>query len=137
MADLTPVFTELFGAVQWQKSCVSFHLMPVYTHLELLVGLSPALKKRMQGKSCFNFTEVDAALFAKLASLTRAGYEHYRAQGFVWPEPRAMCRQRMSAGVADSESAKRPCTGPGVAPSLTSAASDSSAAAIASSAAAS
>lgn len=72
-----------FGAVQLKKSYVSFHLMPVYTHPELLAGLSPVLKKRMQGKSCFNFTEVDDALFAELASLTRAGFEHYRALGFV------------------------------------------------------
>lgn len=52
-----------FGAVQVKKSFVSFHLMPVYARPELLDGLSPALKQRMQGKSCFNFAEVDPALF--------------------------------------------------------------------------
>lgn len=72
-----------FGAVQMKKSFVSFHLMPVYTHPELLDGLSPALKKRMQGKSCFNFTEVDPPLFDELAALTRAGYARYQAQGYV------------------------------------------------------
>jgi hypothetical protein len=72
-----------FGAVQLKKSFVSFHLMPVYLHPELLDGLSPALKKRMQGKSCFNFTEVDPPLFDELSALTRAGFARYQAQGFV------------------------------------------------------
>ena len=72
-----------FGAVQLKKSYVSFHLMPVYTHPELLDGLSPALKKRMQGKSCFNFTEVDPPLFKELASLTQAGCASYEALGYV------------------------------------------------------
>jgi hypothetical protein len=72
-----------FGAVQLKKSFVSFHLMPVYLHPELLDGLSPALKKRMQGKSCFNFTAVDPPLFDELSALTRAGYARYQAQGYV------------------------------------------------------
>jgi hypothetical protein len=40
------------------KSYVSFHLIPVYMFPDLLKGLSPALEKRMQGKSCFNFKTV-------------------------------------------------------------------------------
>jgi hypothetical protein len=72
-----------FGAVQLKKSYVSFHLMPVYTRPELLDGLSPGLKSRMQGKSCFNFTEIDKALFKELASLTKAAFGSYEAQGFV------------------------------------------------------
>jgi hypothetical protein len=76
----TPLF---FGAVQLKKSFVSYHLMPIYTHPDLLDGLSPALKKHMQGKSCFNFTAVDPQLFLELASLTEAGYSCYQAQGYV------------------------------------------------------
>ena len=72
-----------FAAVQVRKSFVSFHLMPVYVRPELLDGLSPGLKGRMQGKSCFNFAEHDQALFEELARLTKAGFESYRAQGFV------------------------------------------------------
>jgi hypothetical protein len=72
-----------FGAVQIKKSFVSFHLMPVYLKPELLEGLSPALKKRMQGKSCFNFVEVDKPLFKELASLTKTGFASYKDQGFV------------------------------------------------------
>lgn len=72
-----------FGAVQVKKSFVSFHLMPVYLKPELLAGLSPELKARMQGKSCFNFTQVDKPLFKQLAALTKAGFASYKEQGFV------------------------------------------------------
>jgi hypothetical protein len=72
-----------FGAVQVKKAFVSFHLMPVYLRPELLEGLSPQLKARMQGKSCFNFTEVDKPLFKELAALTKAGFASYKEQGFV------------------------------------------------------
>lgn len=59
-----------FGAVQIKKAYVSYHLMPVYDDPGLLVGLSDALRKKMQGKSCFNFAEVDAVLFQELDALT-------------------------------------------------------------------
>lgn len=72
-----------FAAVQIKKSYVSFHLMPVYLQPALLDGLSTDLKTRMQGKSCFNFTEVDESLFKELALLTAAGYAAYQKQGFV------------------------------------------------------
>jgi hypothetical protein len=71
-----------FGAVQIKKSYVSYHLMPVYLKPELLEGLSPTLKARMQGKSCFNFASTDKALLKELAALTKAGYASYQAQGF-------------------------------------------------------
>jgi hypothetical protein len=75
-----PVF---FAGVRKGKSYVSFHLMPVYAYPELLKSLSPALRKRMQGKACFNFTAVDEALFEELGQLIAKG-----AEGF----PRKMLR---------------------------------------------
>ena len=72
-----------FGAVQTKKSYVSFHLMPVYVKPELLGSLSPELKSRMQGKSCFNFTSAEPALVKELAALTKAGFASYKEQGFV------------------------------------------------------
>ncbi len=72
-----------FGAVQVRKSCVSFHLMPVYVQPALVAGVSPELRARMQGKSCFNFSSPEPALFEELAALTKAGFESYREQGFV------------------------------------------------------
>lgn len=72
-----------FGAVQLKKGFVSFHLMPVYLQPALLDGLSPGLKARMQGKSCFNFKALEPALLQELATLTQAGYASYQAQGYV------------------------------------------------------
>ena len=72
-----------FGGVQIKKRYVSYHLMPVYLNPTLLEGVSPALMKRMQGKSCFNFTHAEASLFRELAELTEAGFNDYRKQGYV------------------------------------------------------
>ena len=70
-----------FGAVQIKKNYVSFYLMPVYMFPELLDGMSPALKKHMQGKSCFNFKKVEPDLFKELAELTRKGVQRFGKEG--------------------------------------------------------
>jgi hypothetical protein len=67
-----------FGAVQIKKNYVSFHLFPVYVYPQLLEGISNDLKKRMQGKSCFNFKFIDETLFAELEGLTEKGYEKFK-----------------------------------------------------------
>lgn len=72
-----------FSAVQIKKNYVSVYLMPVYFDPGLLDGISTKLKKRMQGKSCFNFSEIDQALFEELAQLTAAGFARYEEQGFI------------------------------------------------------
>jgi hypothetical protein len=72
-----------FGAVTTQKTYVSYHLMPVSGCRELVEGLSPALKKRMQGKACFNFTAVDEPLFEELAALTDRGYQRFKALKYI------------------------------------------------------
>jgi hypothetical protein len=69
-----PVF---FAGVRKGKSYVSFHLMPVYAYPEMRKGLSPKLRKRMQGKACFNFTAVDEELFEELRQLTVRGIEGF------------------------------------------------------------
>jgi hypothetical protein len=67
--------TTWFGGVRVGKRYVSYYLMPVYVEPSLLDEVSPALRRRMQGKSCFNFTSVDEGLFAELTELTRRGFE--------------------------------------------------------------
>lgn len=62
-----------YGGVRLGMKYVSYYLMSVYMSPELMKGMSPELKKRMQGKSCFNFTAVDPKLFAELKALTKAG----------------------------------------------------------------
>ncbi|WP_285713739.1 hypothetical protein [Erythrobacter oryzae] len=61
---------EWFGTVAIKKAYVAYHLFPLYTHPMIGEGMSAALTRRRQGKSCFNFRKPDPALFAELARLT-------------------------------------------------------------------
>src|SRR6266436_1613231 len=84
-----------FGGVRQGKNYVSFYLMSVYASPDLLKSMSPELKRRMQGKSCFNFKEVDEKLFKELAKLTRAGAARFSDGKFI-----AGLRKVQSAGAA-------------------------------------
>jgi hypothetical protein len=70
-----PIF---FGAVWKGKGYVSYYLMPVYKCPGLMKRASAGLKKHQQGKSCFNFTTMDPALFRELSKITRAGLAEFR-----------------------------------------------------------
>lgn len=59
-----------FGTVTVKKSYVAYHLIPLYADPALADGLSDALVKRRQGKTCFNFKTPDTARFAELNELT-------------------------------------------------------------------
>ena len=69
-----------FASAQIKKNYVSFYLMPVYMYPDLLEGISPELKKHMQGKSCFNFKKVEPQLFAELAGLTKKGCQRFQKE---------------------------------------------------------
>jgi hypothetical protein len=73
----------MLGAVRTGKNYVSFHLMPIYCNPKLQAALSPALKKRMQGKACFNFTEPDEALFRELAEVTERSIVDFKKMRFM------------------------------------------------------
>ena len=72
-----------FGGVRRGKNYVSFYLMSIYSSSEEAKAISPELKKRMQGKSCFNFTKVDERLFQELAKLTKAGAARFGDETFI------------------------------------------------------
>jgi len=74
-------YVTFFGGVEIRKAYVSAHLFPAYTNPDIIAGISDGLRKHMQGKSCFNFKTVDAALFAELGTLIDAGVERYKADG--------------------------------------------------------
>jgi hypothetical protein len=59
-------------------------LMPVYAVPELLKGMSPELKKRMQGKACFNFTSIEPGQAKELGALTRAGIAAVKHLKLPW-----------------------------------------------------
>ncbi|WP_170949001.1 hypothetical protein [Arsukibacterium tuosuense] len=45
--------------------------MPVYEDPALLSDISDSLRKKMHGKSCFNFTAEDTLVFNELEELTK------------------------------------------------------------------
>ena len=79
--------TTWFGAVRSGKRYVSIYLMPVYADPSLMDGASNELRKRMQGKSCFNFSKVDEPLIGVLEALVKAGYERTAGSKFEAATP--------------------------------------------------
>jgi hypothetical protein len=67
-----------FGSIRIGKAYVSFHLLPIYMCPELAKKLSPELKKRMQGKACFNFkTSPESKIVTELKLLTEAAFKKW------------------------------------------------------------
>ncbi len=73
-----------FGSVRKGKAYVSFHLMPLYMNPSLMATISPALKKRMQGKTCFNFKAApEPELLKDLKELVEAAVKDWSAKKYV------------------------------------------------------
>jgi len=77
------------AAVEMNKRYVSYHLMPIYMNPSLQAAVSPVLKKRMQGKACFNFTSIDAGQLKELAGLTKQGIANFRTVKLPWDGKRS------------------------------------------------
>jgi hypothetical protein len=85
-AGFAPEWNKIlfFGAAAVRKSYVSYYLFPVYVFPELLDGLSPQLKARLDGtRSCFNFVRHDPKLFEELGALTEKGFERFGRAGWL------------------------------------------------------
>ena len=73
-----------FGSVRVGKAYVSLHLMPLYMCPPLNESVSPALKKRMQGKTCFNFkSEPDPELVTELKRLAEEGLKQWAGKNWI------------------------------------------------------
>ncbi|ALJ28269.1 hypothetical protein AOT14_18920 [Stenotrophomonas acidaminiphila] len=72
---------QFFCAIKVSGRKHLFHFMPVYDFPELIDTISPALKKRMQGKSCFNFDTIEPPLMTELSGLVKQGANRYKAAG--------------------------------------------------------
>ena len=72
------------AGVQIKKNYVSYHLMPIYMNPALQKKLSPALRKRMQGKSCFNFTDIAPEQIGEISDITRAGFAMFKNLQLPW-----------------------------------------------------
>ena len=69
--------------VQIGKAYVSFHLMGVYGCPKLLEGCTRELRAHMQGKSCFNFKNIDETLFMELEKLTAQSLAVMAKAGYI------------------------------------------------------
>ncbi|HEY4361163.1 MAG TPA: hypothetical protein VGN17_09350 [Bryobacteraceae bacterium] len=73
-----------FGSVVVGKAYVSLHLMPIYMNEPLQASISAELKKRMQGKSCFNFKTVpEPVLVDELNRLTEAAFQQWNEKKWL------------------------------------------------------
>ena len=73
-----------FGSLRVGKSYVSLHLIPLYMCPELNQSISAVLKKRMQGKTCFNFKDNPAPeLVAELKKLTEEGLKQWSQRKWI------------------------------------------------------
>ncbi|HEY3440450.1 MAG TPA: hypothetical protein VGK29_06855 [Paludibaculum sp.] len=73
-----------FASARTGKAYVSLHLLPLYMCPKLTDTISPALKKRMQGKACFNFKAApEASLVAELKQLMALCLETWSGKGWL------------------------------------------------------
>lgn len=84
---------DWFAGVLPNKNYISFYLLPIYTWPQLLDGLSPGLRKRKQGASCFNFSAVDDDLFAELSALTERSFQAYVSGGTSPADPDTVAQE--------------------------------------------
>ena len=76
------------------KRYVSYYLMSAYADPKVATSMSPELRRRMQGKSCFNFTHVDEPLFDELARITETTFEPHVAYARQVDAERSPARSR-------------------------------------------
>lgn len=72
-----------FGGIVIKKNYVSYYLMGVYMYPDLLDDLPDDLRKRMQGKSCFNFKAIEPSIFKQLAALTKKSFQRMKKEGYI------------------------------------------------------
>ncbi len=71
------------GGVIKQKHYVSFYLMPIYSHPELLKEINQDLKKDLKGKSCFNIKKTTSESLNQLKNILETGIEKYKEEDWI------------------------------------------------------
>jgi hypothetical protein len=72
-----------FGSVKIKKNDVGYYLMALYFYPDLLESVSDALKKRLNGKTCFHFKKPEPELFAELKALTALCLQRFEKEGMA------------------------------------------------------
>lgn len=70
-----------FAFVKPATRHVGFYLLPMHTVPALREGLSPALAKRLTGKSTFTFATLDDALVTELEAVVARAFDVYMGDG--------------------------------------------------------
>jgi hypothetical protein len=66
-----------------QKSYVGFYFMPIYMKPALGKKLSPALKKLLKGKTCFQIKKLDPNLLSHVDAALNEGVKCFKERGWV------------------------------------------------------
>jgi hypothetical protein len=73
-----------FSSIRAGKAYVSLHLMPLYMCPTLSGRISPSLKRRIHGKTCFNFKAVpEPDTIAELKDLTEASLKEWASKDWL------------------------------------------------------
>jgi hypothetical protein len=72
-----------FAAAKVKKNYVSYYLPALYMFPELAHRISPELRRRLYGQSCFNFVAVDQDCLAELEKLTHEGFLMLKDQALL------------------------------------------------------
>ena len=72
-----------FAAAKVKKNYVSYYLPALYMFPELAHRISPELRRRLYGQSCFNFVAVDQDCLTELEKLTHEGFLMLKAQALL------------------------------------------------------
>lgn len=71
---------DFFAGVRIAERHVAFHLMPLVRHPELADELSHDLRRRLKGKTTFNFMTLDPTIAEELDSFVARCFRVYRAE---------------------------------------------------------
>lgn len=66
-----------FASIIVQRNYLGFYFMPVYSHPELLLKVSPELRKTLKGKSCFHITKLNEEGAKEITKLLKEGFKLY------------------------------------------------------------
>ena len=72
-----------FAAAILQKGYVGFYLMCIYMDEAAKKRLSPALRKLLKGKTCFQLKALDEGLEKDIEAALSLGTKAYRERGWV------------------------------------------------------
>ena len=72
-----------FARIRIGKRHVSFQLFPLDVERALTRAITPRLRKRMQGTSCFNFEKTDPAELRDLTKLVRLAATSFKKSGLL------------------------------------------------------